>query len=100
VAITIVAAAMPTTLVGTVPKKHVHTDAVAQNVLVAVCVIVELARATAVTDTRALRANASPARTTAAGKAHVTRPPDYATVPVDTPATTATRAYAQRGMIH
>jgi len=99
VATTIVAPVTLTLLVVTALKKHVHTDVVAKNAQGVVPATVAQDPAIVQMGIQALLANASPAQTTAAGKALAIHRQVCAVVLVDTVGMIAVHACARRGMI-
>jgi hypothetical protein len=100
VATTIAAHVTLTLLVVTVPKKHVHMDVVAKNVLDVVLVTVAQDPANVQMDIPVHLVNALLAQMTVAAKVHAIQRQVCAIVQVDTLEMIAVRVYAQKGMIH
>jgi hypothetical protein len=100
VATTIAAHVMLTLLVVTVPKKHVHMDVVAKNVLDVVLVTVAQDPANVQMDIPVHLVNALLAQMIVVAKVHAIPRLVCAIVQVDTLVTTVVHVYAQRGMIH
>jgi hypothetical protein len=100
VATMIAAHVMLTSLVVTVPKKHVHMDVVAENALDVVLVTAAQDPANVQMDIPVHLVNAPPAQMTAVAKVHAIQQLVCAVVLVDTLAMTAVHVYAQKGMIH
>jgi hypothetical protein len=100
VATMIAAHVMLTLLVVTVPKKHVHMDVVAKNVLDVVLVTVAQDPANVQMDIPVHLVNALLAQMTVAAKVHAILRQVCAIVQVDTLEMIAVHVYAQKGMIH